>query len=86
VSGVDAATAAHPRVWVIAGFHTGRDNVASFFDVADTVGLEIEERWEVDVEGRRREWLRDRAGQVGEDVTGRKRWLVVAVLRRRGDV
>jgi len=71
---------------VVAGFHTGRDNVASFFDVAESVGLEVEERWEVDVDGRRREWARSREGQVGEDVTGRKRWLVVAVLKRGGGV
>lgn len=43
--------------------------------------MEIEERWEIDVEGRRRAWKRERED---EGVTDRKRWLVVGVLTRRG--
>lgn len=69
-------------VWVVAGFHTGRATVAEFFDVAGRQGLDVEERWEVDVDGNRREWVRERTG-AGEEITARKRWLVVSVLRRR---
>ncbi|KAK5165962.1 uncharacterized protein LTR77_008886 [Saxophila tyrrhenica] len=70
------------RVFAIAGFHTGRAKLAAFFDVAVEEGLEIEEIWEEDVDGVRREWAKTRDGGR-EDVTGRKRWLVLAILKRR---
>ena len=70
------------RVWVIAGFHTGRAKLAPFFDVAAEEGLEVEDIWERNVEGMERKWAKERDGGV-EDVTGRKKWLVVAILRRR---
>ena len=70
------------RIWVIAGFHTGRAKLAPFFDVAVEEGLEVEAIWERDVDGLEREWRKERDGGL-EDVTGRKRWLVIAVLRRR---
>ncbi|MCJ1462281.1 hypothetical protein MMC07_000881 [Pseudocyphellaria aurata] len=70
------------RVWVVAGFHTGRAKVASFLDVAIEAGLEIEEIWERDVNGGEREWIQER-GSGSEDVTERKKWLVVAILRRK---
>lgn len=70
------------RVWVIAGFHTGRAKLAPFFDVVVEEGLEIESIWERDVDGHEREWKAERDGGK-EDVTGRKRWLVVAVLKRK---
>ena len=70
------------RVWGIAGFHTGRAKVASFFDVAAQEGLEAERVWERDADGNERGWVRERNGGV-EDAAGRNRWLVVAVLRRR---
>ena len=69
-------------VWVIAGFHTGRAKLAPFFDAVREEGLEIESIWERDVDGHEREWRKERDGGK-EDVTGGKRWLVVAVLRRR---
>jgi nicotinamide N-methyltransferase len=72
------------RIFVIAGFHTGRAKMASFFDeTVPEAGLEIEEIWEMDAEGRRRMWggARD---EVGEKVGERKKWLVIARLRRKG--
>ena len=71
----------HARVWVIAGFHTGRAKVAGFFEGLGVEGLEVEDLWERDVDGCEREWVTEREG---EDVTGRKRWVVVAILRRKG--
>ena len=70
------------RVWIVAGFHTGRANVASFFEVAVEAGLEIEEIWERDINGGEREWMTERDSQA-EDVTERKKRLVVAILRRK---
>lgn len=72
---------ANARVWIVAGFHTGRAALASFFDVATEEGLKVEEIWERDVDGNEREWLKIRDGGR-ENVTERKRWLVVAILRR----
>lgn len=70
------------RVWVVAGFHTGRARLAPFFDVVIEQGLEVEHIWERDVNGVERDWARERdAGR--EDVTGRKRWLVIAILKRK---
>lgn len=69
------------RVWVVAGFHTGRAKVASFLEVAVEAGLEIEEIWERDVNGGEREWIKEQG--KSEDATERKRWLVVAILRRK---
>ncbi|KAF1816751.1 nicotinamide N-methyltransferas-like protein [Eremomyces bilateralis CBS 781.70] len=75
----------HPSasVCVVAGFHTGRKIVASFFDLGSSsilrpVGLDIDEIYELDVDGNRRHWDPERE----EDITERKRWLVLARLRR----
>lgn len=74
------------RAWVIAGFHTGRERMRGFFGEdllsSDGVGLEIERIWERNAEGGEREWLWERDGGK-EDITGRKRWLVIAVLKRK---
>jgi predicted nicotinamide N-methyase len=69
------------RVWVIAGMHTGRSKMRTFFDESELrgVGLEVERIWERDCDGRERAWVWDRGI---EDVSERKRWLVVAILRR----
>ncbi|KAG8159857.1 hypothetical protein KVR01_010494 [Diaporthe batatas] len=75
------ADSADARVWVVAGFHTGRDKLRGFFDgerVAG-LGLEVESIWERDCDGLEREWVLDRGI---EDPVGRKRWLVFAVLKR----
>jgi hypothetical protein len=70
------------RVYVIAGFHTGRAKVAPFFEeTLPAVGLEVEEIYEMDAEGKRRAWATERDGGK-EDVSERKRWCVLARLRR----
>ncbi len=68
------------RIYVVAGFHTGREKVAAFFDVVGEEGLEVERVGERDADGVEREWRKEREG---EGVMERKKWLVVAVLRRR---
>ncbi|KAL2126089.1 hypothetical protein VTI74DRAFT_1722 [Chaetomium olivicolor] len=70
------------RAWVVAGFHTGREHVAAFFrtEALAEVGLEIEYLWERDCDGQDREWAWNRGI---EDISVRKRWLVVGVLKRR---
>ncbi|KAK0842540.1 hypothetical protein LTS02_016425 [Friedmanniomyces endolithicus] len=70
------------RIFVVSGFHTGRAKLANFFEVAVGEGLEIEEIYEESVGGRRRTWEAERNGGI-EDVMERKRWLVIAQLKRR---
>lgn len=68
------------RVHIIAGFHTGRAIVAAFFTmVSHNCDLTVEHIWECDVDGNRRLWNPDAAE---EDSTTRKRWMVVATLKR----
>ncbi len=69
-----------PRVWVVAGFHTGRSIVKDFLDTAERRGLAIEKIWERNSKtGEERDWARERAGEgVGE----RKVWCVIAILKR----
>ncbi|KAK3398909.1 hypothetical protein B0T20DRAFT_184391 [Sordaria brevicollis] len=71
------------RAWVVGGFHSGRAKMRGFFDADKLreVGLEVERLWERDCDGNDREWAWDR-GAEDLDVTGRKRWLAVSVLRR----
>jgi nicotinamide N-methyltransferase len=73
------------RAWIVAGFHTGREKMRGFYEEEKLreAGLEVERIWERNAEGTEREWVWDRGI---EDVTERKRWLVVAVLRRRKEV
>lgn len=68
-------------VFAIAGFHTGRAKLAAFFDVAIQEGLRIEEIYEENNEGQRRQWLSKRDGGL-EDHTERKKWLALARLKR----
>ncbi|KAL4799839.1 hypothetical protein BDV19DRAFT_385125 [Aspergillus venezuelensis] len=78
------------KVWCIAGFHTGREIVAGFFETVKGVGLEIESIWERDLttsfeDGEkevRREWMEKRDDEGPEN---RMRWCVVAVLRHAGE-
>ena len=51
-------------------------------EVVPTAGLQVEDIFEMDAEGRRREWTKERDGGR-EDVGGRKKWLMVARLRRK---
>ncbi len=69
------------RAWIVAGFHTGREKMRGFFDPGTLAGagLEVERIWERDCDGEERAWVWDRGL---EDVGVRKRWLVVAILRR----
>jgi hypothetical protein len=69
------------RIFVIAGFHTGRAKMAAFFEEAvPENGLEIEEIFEMDADGRRRLW----EPQAPEEHIGeRKKWLVVARLKKK---
>lgn len=68
------------RCWIVAGFHTGREKMKDFFTekALGQVGLKVERIWERDCDGQERDWSWDR----DEDVTVRKRWLVVSELRR----
>jgi EEF1A N-terminal glycine/lysine methyltransferase len=69
------------KAWVVAGFHTGRQKMRGFFDVEGlkAAGLEVERIGERDCDGVDRECVWDRGY---EEPTVRKRWLVIAVLRR----
>jgi predicted nicotinamide N-methyase len=72
--------------WVVAGFHTGRPIVASFFETAVSMGLVIEDIWERDMNATSeagevtREWSPVREG---EGPGNRARWCVVAFLRKK---
>ncbi|KAJ4263164.1 hypothetical protein NW762_006786 [Fusarium torreyae] len=67
------------RCWVVAGFHTGRQKMSGFYDAAalEEVGPEVERMWEGDCSGEEGVW------DIGrdDDITVRKRWLVVASLK-----
>jgi nicotinamide N-methyltransferase len=68
------------RVFVIAGFHTGRAKMACFFEeTVPEVGLESEDIWEMDANGSRRPW---EPYALEELIGERKKWLVVARLKR----
>jgi predicted nicotinamide N-methyase len=70
------------KAWVVAGFHTGRAKMANFF-VSESLAehnLEVESIVEKDPNGHEREWVFDRGI---ENVTERKRWLVISVLKKK---
>jgi hypothetical protein len=70
------------RILCIAGFHTGRAKVAPFFEeVIPQQGLEVEEIYEMDADGKRRPWAKERDGGL-ENMGERKKWLVLARIRR----
>ncbi|KAM0280313.1 hypothetical protein ACHAQH_004149 [Verticillium albo-atrum] len=77
------ADTADARVWVVGAFHTGREKMRQFFEAEFLAGarLEVERIWERDAAGVERAWADERPE---EELTGRKRWLVVAILRRTG--
>jgi EEF1A N-terminal glycine/lysine methyltransferase len=66
------------KAWVVAGFHPGREKMRGFYkeDALREVSLEVERN----AEGSEREWVTDRGI---EDVAERKRWLVVAILKKK---
>ncbi|KAH9873296.1 hypothetical protein J1614_005694 [Plenodomus biglobosus] len=62
--------------------HTGPANVVLFFEeTLPQQGLEAEEIFEMYADGRRRPWAADRDGGL-ENVSERKKWLVLARIRR----
>jgi EEF1A N-terminal glycine/lysine methyltransferase len=68
------------RVLVIAGFHTGRSNLSSFFTTTiRKYGLDIDTISEMDTNGERRAWEPERPE---EPIGTRNKWMVVAVLKR----
>jgi hypothetical protein len=70
------------RVYVTAGFHTGRAKMAEFFEeIVPEVGLVVDMIFEMNAEGVQRAWAKERDGGR-EDIGERKKWLVVARLRR----
>lgn len=70
------------KAWVVAGFHTGRAKMANFFVEGTLVkhNLEVDSITERDPDGIERQFVFDRGI---EDVTVRKRWLVVSVLKHK---
>ncbi|KAJ5514494.1 hypothetical protein N7463_004046 [Penicillium fimorum] len=77
------------KVWVVAGFHTGRAIVAGFFETVVEYGFVIERIYERDLIARledggeiRREWSPVREGEGTEN---QKRWCVIALLKRKGE-
>ena len=68
------------RVWVVAGFHTGRAVLATFLEVAKEGGLSTEKVWERDAFGNERDFAPN-DGERREDATIRSRWLMVAILK-----
>lgn len=70
------------RILAISGFHTGRAKLAAFFHTASEMGLTAEEIYEENADGVRRPWMDERDGGQ-ENQTERKKWLVIAVLRRK---
>lgn len=79
------------RAWIVAGFHTGRAIVASFFETAVAMGLEIESIYERDLNAGEEEEAKAEQGEVrrawepvrvGEGPENRQRWCVIAVLKR----
>lgn len=72
------------RIFIVAGFHTGRPIVAGFLETVLEYGFVIETIYERDLfettkDGAeiRREWMPHREGEVD-----RSRWCVIAVLKR----
>lgn len=71
------------QVWVVAGFHTGRTTLVSFFEVAHDAGLEVKHIWERDVQGNEREWVKEPHKSRPEDIATLRKWLVIAILGRK---
>ena len=69
------------RVWVTAGFHTGRATVAHFFEVAGSLGLMVEHIWERDVHGEERAWMTHSLNSM-TNAADLNKWIVIATLRR----
>lgn len=70
------------RVFVVAGFHTGRAILVNFLEGAEETGFVVEKAWERDVFGTERGFSRDEKHRP-ENATERSKWLMIAVLRKR---
>ena len=69
------------RIFLVAGLHTGRAVLASFFEIAASSGLVADENGIFEhsvITGGQRIWKADRGS---EDLVERKQWLVVARLK-----
>lgn len=69
------------RIFVIAGFYTGRARMGPFFEeTLEEEGLEVEDIFEIGVDGKKRSW----EDKALEEMGGKsKKWLVIARLKRR---
>jgi hypothetical protein len=68
---------------MVAGLHTGRTTLSSFFQIAESQGLVPDDygvREHNVVSGRDRPWAKERGT---EDAIERKQWLIIARLRWR---
>jgi nicotinamide N-methyltransferase len=75
------STAPDARIFVIAGFHTGRARMAPFFEeTMNEEGLEVEEIFEMDANGKRRDWKPNSPEELSGE---RKKWLVVSRVKRK---
>ncbi|KAJ5608846.1 hypothetical protein N7528_009413 [Penicillium herquei] len=76
------------KIWMTAGFHTGRPILVEFFEKAKKYGLVVQCIWERDLIGGddnrqvTRDWIPVRENEGPEN---RKRWCVVAVLKRENE-
>jgi len=73
------------RIFVVAGIHTGRPVLASFFRVAASAGLVPDEDGISEhnvISGIQRSWMENRDS---EDSVERKQWLMVAKLGWRNN-
>lgn len=59
------------RIYAIDCFHVGQAELAPFFDIVPEAGLDTESIYEMNVDGTRRPWQRERDGGR-EDVTETK--------------
>lgn len=68
------------RVYLIAGLHTGRYTVQSFYETVQKMGLEIESATEREVIGTgQRDW--DVTHAEGEDERERRKWIIWMALK-----
>ncbi|KAJ5724167.1 hypothetical protein N7488_002202 [Penicillium malachiteum] len=76
------------KIWMTASFHMGRPILVDFFEKAKKYGFVVQCIWERDLIGEdgkvelRRDWVPFRENEGPEN---RKRWCVVAVLKRENE-
>ncbi|EFQ98082.1 hypothetical protein MGYG_01118 [Nannizzia gypsea CBS 118893] len=78
-----SSTPAAGIAWVVAGLHTGRHIVASFFEKAVSAGLVVEKIWERDMNSTEGETTREwKPVREDEGPENRARWCIVGLLSR----